>query len=1067
MTSSQDTALGTARARFVDALPRKGRELKAAVALLAGAPEARRPREELRRRLHALYASAQVFRIGSLADALKDAIKRLDRARDEERSLTQEDLDALSHLAATLPALTSSVGGEASVQDQQTTVPGSYAAVEPLDPNEPPPPPRVPSRSPPSSPRDRQKTLTGIIAQRRTKSEERLGAAKERLARLVETLAEEKDTVEVTPFRSQLQAATPPEVRARVEDGGSGSAVKPMDAAEREARNERAEALTPVARLETPEMLDDGMAQAKETLPVGEALWMGEAEESEPAGRSEGPSIREAVPTISGASVGEGPAGEGASGLGTAGQDVADDAGDDAGDDAVPSGGAATGVDSLEEAIAENASTREAAAREAPTHEAAIGDSPRSEAQLPESDGPKADAARRPPHAPGTFSGGGAPRRIAALDTVLSVLVVDSVEWQARMVGALPSEHFEVAAASDPEAALRLARTTAPDVVVGDRSLLVEADIDFVGRLRSDPLTDFVPVIALVDSAAMSDLVAVREDGIDEILEKPFDASTLIRAIRKVTGTLPEEQLFDEFGELTLSELADRLATEIKRGIADSAERGRDTKIAMGDGVELLAAAWSTIARVRAHVAQRSGGKVRYRDQPRRGGPAVMALVDDDAAATDVEVDLTGRRIVVADDDPAVVWFFAGVLREAGATVIEAENGREAFEAARRRAPDAIISDILMPELDGFGLCRALRRDPALSHVPVILISWKEDFLQRMRELSAGASGYLRKEAGSGQILEKVREVLRPRAQLEARLKAGGDVRGRIERTGILTLLRSVAACRPNARVTARDAWNLFEVDLREGNLVDLTRTATDGSFARGPRALPQLLGAQAGRFTVSDAEGPLRATFEQPLESELGRSADQLGAVLDAVSGTNLPLASNIDFRPDVLHALEHTSPEPVRALVERLAQGEAPREILADGSTSASALESALGDLARHGAILGVQGPAGEDRIAIALEDRRAGRDIPSVAPPPRDSGTADDVRPSVLAAMKAIAPPLDPAAAEEAEDERPPRERKTSEEVAALDDPFTAPEAGSTPPGAELEQLVRASVAPEEPA
>src|SRR5688500_18566490 len=100
-----DTALGVARARFVEGLPRKASELKGAVALLAATPDNDRPREEMRRRLHALYASAQVFRIEALANALKESIQRLDAARDQQRGLKQDDVDALATLSATLPAL--------------------------------------------------------------------------------------------------------------------------------------------------------------------------------------------------------------------------------------------------------------------------------------------------------------------------------------------------------------------------------------------------------------------------------------------------------------------------------------------------------------------------------------------------------------------------------------------------------------------------------------------------------------------------------------------------------------------------------------------------------------------------------------------------------------------------------------------------------------------------------------------------------------------------------------------------------------------------------------------------
>ena len=111
--SSRPTPLGVARARFVDGLARKSQELRGSLALLASTPTEERPREELRRRLHALYASAQVFQLEALAAALKDGITRLDSAREERSSVSQADLDALASLSATLPLL----GSQAPVSD--------------------------------------------------------------------------------------------------------------------------------------------------------------------------------------------------------------------------------------------------------------------------------------------------------------------------------------------------------------------------------------------------------------------------------------------------------------------------------------------------------------------------------------------------------------------------------------------------------------------------------------------------------------------------------------------------------------------------------------------------------------------------------------------------------------------------------------------------------------------------------------------------------------------------------------------------------------------------------------
>lgn len=78
-------------------------------------------------------------------------------------------------------------------------------------------------------------------------------------------------------------------------------------------------------------------------------------------------------------------------------------------------------------------------------------------------------------------------------------------------------------------------------------------------------------------------------------------------------------------------------------------------------------------------------------------------------------------RLVVADDDPVQRKLIGYRLQRLGFTVELSANGEEALEAARRDPPDAVVSDVLMPGLDGFALCRTLKTDPRLAHVPIVL----------------------------------------------------------------------------------------------------------------------------------------------------------------------------------------------------------------------------------------------------------------------------------------------------------------------------------------------------------
>ena len=82
-----------------------------------------------------------------------------------------------------------------------------------------------------------------------------------------------------------------------------------------------------------------------------------------------------------------------------------------------------------------------------------------------------------------------------------------------------------------------------------------------------------------------------------------------------------------------------------------------------------------------------------------------------------------GRRLLIVDDEAMNLRLASLRLRDAGFEVDTAQSGEAALEIARRSLPDAVLSDVLMPGMDGFLLCRAIRRDPVLAHLPVILLS--------------------------------------------------------------------------------------------------------------------------------------------------------------------------------------------------------------------------------------------------------------------------------------------------------------------------------------------------------
>jgi CheY-like chemotaxis protein len=239
-------------------------------------------------------------------------------------------------------------------------------------------------------------------------------------------------------------------------------------------------------------------------------------------------------------------------------------------------------------------------------------------------------------------------------------------------------------------------------------------------------------------------------------------------------------------------------------------------------------------------------------------------------------LDLHGRRVVVADDDPAITWFFADLLRAEGCDVRESPDGDAALDAARRTAPDLVISDIRMPRMDGVRLCRALRADPILADVPVILLSWKDDWLRDAQDLGVEASAFLQKRSSPEEIVAGVREVMASHLRLEQRMRVAGPVRGRLDGTAPYRLLRLACASRPDARLTVRCHPHAYELHVRDGAPLAATRVSPDGEVLRGPPVLASLLSERSGRFTLSaehaPVEGELTGSLHQQLAGHIAR---------------------------------------------------------------------------------------------------------------------------------------------------------------------------------------------------
>ncbi len=116
--------------------------------------------------------------------------------------------------------------------------------------------------------------------------------------------------------------------------------------------------------------------------------------------------------------------------------------------------------------------------------------------------------------------------------------------------------------------------------------------------------------------------------------------------------------------------------------------------------------------------------------------------------------------ILVVEDSPTQAERLMHILERQGYGVSSARNGREALESLKRRRVDVVISDVMMPEMDGFELCRALRSDEYLRSIPVILATSLSDPQDVLRGLEAGADNFIVKPYDESLLLARLRHLL-------------------------------------------------------------------------------------------------------------------------------------------------------------------------------------------------------------------------------------------------------------------------------------------------------------------
>jgi CheY-like chemotaxis protein len=237
-------------------------------------------------------------------------------------------------------------------------------------------------------------------------------------------------------------------------------------------------------------------------------------------------------------------------------------------------------------------------------------------------------------------------------------------------------------------------------------------------------------------------------------------------------------------------------------------------------------------------------------------------------------------RILVVDDDPWILKMVTTVLGKHGYEIHMARNGAEGLSLATSMHPDLIITDIMMPEMDGWDLVRHIRSTPGINLIPVIFLTALSDDDDRIQGFRLGADDYLAKPFRFDELELRVEKAFRSKARIVEHLQgaqpreaaASGEmpasgIRGSLDQIGLSSLLVMIEIERKSGILLLKNGQQIARVFLRKGRI--LAARFENRSELRGPEVIYELLRWTKGRFDFS--------SLDVEMEDEVGASTTQL----------------------------------------------------------------------------------------------------------------------------------------------------------------------------------------------
>jgi DNA-binding response OmpR family regulator len=442
------------------------------------------------------------------------------------------------------------------------------------------------------------------------------------------------------------------------------------------------------------------------------------------------------------------------------------------------------------------------------------------------------------------------------------VVVEDEEPIRTLLEAVLHSGGYRVATTGDPTRAHDLVRDTSPALVLCDIAMPVMDGYSVLRALQADPQTAQFPVVFLTAHREFTERVQAFRFGVVDYITKPFSRDFLLRKIDHILSGLPTRPgIRAATGVEAARTLLEDVRREARTGVLSV--KGRE-----GEPRTLIKA--GRLVDGTAPLSLPEGARSEFHElDPSRE----EIVVHDPASLPEGEtwsLDFSSlpdllKTVLLVDDNALFRKFLGNVLLRCGFTVYEAASGDEGLRIALAKKPWLIVTDLNMPGLDGFELCRSVRSHSLIRHTPLIFLSGWDDYEQRDRGLEAGADEFLSKHTSVRELLIRIQLILKRYSEMGNARRGRPGIEGRIEAVGATGLLQMCHLGRLTGICAIRSGTQLAEIRFRSGEIVGAERQGI-----KGADVVYDLLSWNSGQFEFTRTDEMLGEALAESFESLL-----------------------------------------------------------------------------------------------------------------------------------------------------------------------------------------------------